>query len=163
MLLPADLTRHFHTKIPISRDLGLRVVEVSDQHAKLEAPLAPNLNHVQTAFGGSLYAAAALSCYALFQALAASAGGFSDELVIQEGRIRYLAPVARDFEVEARLQSPDQARQFIEALRRHGKARLELTAEIRERGATAAAASFTGIYVYRGAKVPGGARKEGPA
>lgn len=155
MLQPVDLTRHFHTKIPASQALGLKVVEISDRHAKLQAPLQPNINHVQTAFGGSLYAAAALSCYALFQAIAASAGGFSDELVIQEGRIQYLAPVARDFEVETRLTTSDQATQFVETLRRHGKARLELHAEIREQGSNVVAARFTGMYVYRGAKIPG--------
>lgn len=154
MIQPADLTRHFHSKIPVSQALGLQVVEISDQHALLTAPLAPNLNHVHTAFGGSLYAAAALSCYALFQAIAASVGGFSDELVIQEGRIQYIAPVTKDFQIEARLQSPDQARQFVEALRRHGKARLELSAEIREQGGNVVAARFTGMYVYRGTKLP---------
>lgn len=150
MLQPADLTQHFYAKIPISRQMGLRVVEISGLHAKVLVALAPNINHVQTAFGGSLYSAAALSCYALFQAIAYNAGGFSDELVIQEGRIQYLAPVCRDFEVESRLESAQDSSAFVETLRRHGKARLLLQAEIREQGSHVVAAKFAGTYVDRG-------------
>lgn len=152
MLKPADLTQHFYTKIPISRDLGIQVIETSALHAKVLVSLAPNLNHVQTAFGGSLYAAAALSCYALFQSIAYGAGGFSDELVIQEGRIQYLAPVAKDFEVESRLDSANESKVFVETLRRHGKARLLLKAVVREQGSSLVAARFEGTYVYRGPK-----------
>lgn len=159
MLSAAELTHQFHQKIPISQALGLRIVEVSADHARLVAPLAPNINHVQTAFGGSLYATAALSCYALFQALSHAAGGFSDELVIQQGHIDYLVPVKGDFEVVARSRTPDLVQRFTESLRRHGKARLELEAEIREQDRSELAARFNGIYVYRGAQIgppPGG-------
>lgn len=128
--------------------MGIRVTEVSSRYARIDAPLSPNINHVQTAFGGSLYAIAALSCYALFQALSQEAGGLSDELVIQEGQIRYLAPISGDFTAEARMANNDEGLKFIETLKRHGKARLLLRAEIICNGTVGAV--FEGIYVYSG-------------
>lgn len=142
-----QVTRHFHQHIPISQEMGVKVLEVSSQHARLQLPLNPNINHVHTVFGGSLYAAAALSCYAVFQAISHEAGGLSDNLVIQEGQIRYLSPVSRDFIVEARLKNPDDGTRFIEAVHRHGKARLELEANIHQDGKLCV--QFTGIYVFR--------------
>lgn len=142
-----EITRHFHAKIPISRDMGLRVTEVSSSHAVVSVPLAPNINHVHTVFGGSLYAAAALSCYALFQALSREAGGLSDELVIQEGGIKYLSPVDGDFTVRAELADPEDGRKFIETLRRHGKARLKLVASVHCRDKVRA--TFEGLYVFK--------------
>lgn len=145
-----EITRHFHLKIPISREMGLQVTEVSSKHAVVAVPLAPNVNHVQTAFGGSLYAAAALSCYALFQALAREAGGLSDELVIQEGGIRYLFPVTGDFTVRAEMAEEDGVGKFIEALRRSGKARMKLKASVICQGRTCA--EFSGTYVFKSPK-----------
>lgn len=149
-MTPEEITRHFHLKIPISREMGLRVTEVSSKHAVVAVPLAPNINHVQTVFGGSLYAAAALSCYALFQALSREAGGLSDELVIQEGGIRYLAPVDADFTVRAEMAEEKGGEKFIEALQRYGKARMKLKATVICKGRTCA--EFSGVYVFKGSK-----------
>lgn len=146
-MTPAEITQHFYLKIPISRELGIQVLEVSGRHARVTAPLKPNLNHVGTVFGGSLYSVAALSCYALFQALSKEAGGLSDELVIQEGKINYKAPITADFEVRAQLVSPGDDQRFIEGLRRHGKARLSLRAEIL--CGDKVGAIFEGIYVFK--------------
>lgn len=146
-MTPDQVTRHFHKHIPISQAMGVKVLEVSSRHARLELPLIPNINHVHTVFGGSLYAAAALSCYAVFQAISHEAGGLSDNLVIQEGNIRYLSPVSQDFIIEAHLKNPDDDKRFIEAVHRHGKARLELEAHIHQNGKLCA--QFTGTYVYR--------------
>lgn len=147
-MTPSEITAHFHKKIPLSQALGIKVIEVSSRHARVDVPLSPNINHVQTAFGGSIYAVAALSCYALFQVLAKEAGGLSDELVIQEGKIRYLAPINGDFTVESRMADQEDGHKFIETLKRHGKARLLLKAEVICNGTVGAV--FEGIYVYSG-------------
>lgn len=144
---PQEITAHFHRKIPISKQMGIQVLEVTSRRALIEVPLAPNINHVQTAFGGSLYAAAALSCYALFQVLSREAGGLSDDLVIQEGRIRYTAPTSGNFKVEATLVNDDDGQTFIEALRRHQRARLNLHASVTCNGIQTAV--FEGTYVFK--------------
>jgi thioesterase domain-containing protein len=143
----AEFERHLHQTIPISRQMGVKVIDLSDQRSLLGGQLAPNINHVQTAFGGSLYAVAALACYGLFWALAAKTSLISDNLVIQEGRNQYLHPVDGDFEVESVRPSEEDIQKFFELLQRHGRARLELSAEVRVRGKVAA--TFVGTYVSR--------------
>ncbi len=60
-----ELTTYLHEHIPITRSLGARVVHVDDHSVRLSAPLAPNLNHRATAFGGSLSTLAILSGWVL--------------------------------------------------------------------------------------------------
>lgn len=144
---PDEITQHFYAKIPLSRQLGIQVISATRSKAVLSAPLAPNINHVSTVFGGSLYAVAALSCYALFQVLAQESGELSDQLVIQEGHIRYLAPVTSDFTVEATLASPGDDKAFLEAVRRLGKGRLSLVASVLCQGQVCA--NFSGTYVFK--------------
>lgn len=127
--------------------MGLQVLSLSCDQAVVSVPLAPNINHVSTAFGGSLYAAAALACYALFQAISREAGGLSDNLVIQEGKIRYLAPVLGDFEIHATPEGPEDVRSFIAALKRHGRARMKLKSQVLCQGKPCA--EFEGVYVFR--------------
>lgn len=142
-----EITQHFYSKIPLSKQLGIKVLSATRSKAVLSAPLAPNINHVSTVFGGSLYAVAALSCYALFQVLAKESGELSDQLVIQEGRIQYLAPVTADFTIEATLASPHDDRAFLEAVRRLGKGRLTLVASVLCQGKVCA--NFSGTYVFK--------------
>lgn len=147
-----EITQHFHAQIPISQALGIQVLEASSQRAVISAPLRPNINHVKTVFGGSLYSAAALACYALFQAITRENAGANNNLVIQEGRIRYIAPVDDDFTVEAELVNHGDSQTFIEALHRQGKARLALKATVFCRNK--ACAEFEGTYVFNGKKSP---------
>ena len=59
---PAALEAFLHEKIPLTRAMGLRVAESSAARLVLEAPLAANVNHLGTAFGGSLHALPTLAC-----------------------------------------------------------------------------------------------------
>ena len=53
MPAPDDLTEYLHSHIPLTRHLGVRVAGLDDASARLCAPLAANLNHRDTAFGGT--------------------------------------------------------------------------------------------------------------
>lgn len=50
-----------HGKIPITRVMGVRVEGYDERRLVLSAPLDTNVNHLGTAFGGSLNALAVLS------------------------------------------------------------------------------------------------------
>ena len=45
--------RYLHRHIPLTAAMGVRVAAVTLQRAELRAPLAPNINHRETVFGGS--------------------------------------------------------------------------------------------------------------
>lgn len=130
----------------MSQAMGLKITAIKETEAQVFVPLDPNINHVGTAFGGSIYSASALACYALFQAIAQKAGDLSDEIVIQEGQIKYLSPILGDFQISATPDDPQAIDQFIQTLHRHGKARLNLTAQTWFGGKICA--QFSGIYVY---------------
>lgn len=143
----AEALRDLQSKIPLSKAMGLEIAELVPERALLKGPLAPNRNHIDTVFGGSLYSAGALACYVLFRAISAESGIESDNLVIQNGGIEYLAPVQGDFEILCRRPEESKVRAFLEGLRRRKKGRLRLESEILFEGRVCA--RFTGDYVFQ--------------
>lgn len=141
----ADLEMEFTQAIPITKAMGLHIAELSALRAVVEMPFDTHVNHVSSAFGGSIYSAGALACYALFRALTESRGYHGRQLVIQEGRIEYKKPVLGI--IRATASAPDRLalEGFFSALERRGKGRLRLTATI---GEGSVDALFIGDYVY---------------
>ena len=133
-------------EIPITAALSLKVARFETGVLTLAAPLAPNINHKDTAFAGSLNAVLTLAGWSMLW-LIARREMISAKVVIQDSTIRYLRPVAYDFAAECRLPARAEIERFLLILRRKGKARMELTAEIREAGELAVA--FSGRYVVQ--------------
>ena len=131
-------------QIPISDGLGISVTEASLDEILITAPLAPNLNHHGTAFGGSVSAVAILSGWALVYARLEAEGKFPG-VVIQYNAIRYLKPLEGVFAARARLTHPDKWTHFMQGLSRHGKARTIVTVDVE--GGRGIAAVFQGTYV----------------
>src|SRR4051812_36859489 len=92
-----EVERYLHAHIPISSAMGVRVVTAGPNGVTLSAPLAANINHRATAFGGSLSAVAILSAWAWLH-VAMRDAGLPSRLVIQRNSVEYLAPIAGDFE-----------------------------------------------------------------
>ncbi len=110
--LPGRLQRYLLKQIPISQGLGISVTEASLDEILIAAPLAPNLNHHGTAFGGSVSAVAILSGWALVYARLEAEGQFPG-VVIQYNEIRYLKPLQGVF--AARAPSPSRRAKSEEA------------------------------------------------
>lgn len=134
-------------KIPLVSAMGISIQEFSPTAVKLHVLHAPNKNHINTVFGGSLYSACALACYALFRAMSEESGFTEDFLVIQDGEIKYIKPVGGDFEVLAAPQAHLDMEQFLESVKRQKKGRLPLEAEVLWNGQVCA--KFQGQYVMR--------------
>ena len=133
-------------EIPISRALGLTVAGYADRILTLAAPLAPNINHKDTAFAGSLNAVLTLAGWSMLW-LVARRAAVPAKVVIQDSTIRYLHPVAHDFAAACRLPDSTEIDRFLLMLRKKGRARMQLAAEIREEGRQAVA--FSGRYVVQ--------------
>ncbi len=127
-MTPAELERYLHTHIPISAPLGVRVAGASAGQVRLTAPLAPNLNHRRTAFGGSLSAVAILAGWSLLRLRLGD--GFRGRLVIQTHTMDYVAPAEGDFAAECTAPAADLWERFTLALAGRGRARLELAATV---------------------------------
>jgi thioesterase domain-containing protein len=124
--------------------MGVRVRACDATGATLSAPLAPNINHRSTVFGGSASAVAILAGWTWLH-FALRGAGYPVRLVIQENTMRYLAPITGDFEARCSPPPPPKFEQFVKTLQRHGKARMRLTATLVRDGATVA--EFSGEYV----------------
>lgn len=129
MDLAQALQKTLNENIPLSGSLGA-VVESYDGHRLIiKTPLAPNVNHKQTAFGGSLYCSAVLSAWGLLylKLIEASEEG---QIVIFDGSIHYHKPVSGDYTAECELLSEEAWVKFLKVYRRMGKARLTIDSDI---------------------------------
>ena len=133
----------FHEHIPLTKAMGLRVVPDAERGWALEAPVALNSNHLQTAFGGSIAAVATLAGYAF---LWLELGGDSDaHVVVRESRIRYLRPVRETIRAVCSPPSADKLEGLRHSLQATGKARINLHVVVEENGI--AAAQLEGSFV----------------
>ena len=125
-LSPRSLESFLHEKIPLTRAMGLSVVECGARTV-LEAPLEPNVNHLGTAFGGSLHALPTLACYAALWTLLRDAG-MDGHVVVKRSSASYRQPVKGTLRAVCLRPPAGLATEFIGDLRRHKKARMELEA-----------------------------------
>jgi thioesterase domain-containing protein len=142
--LTSRLQQYLLKQIPISKGLGVSVAEASLEGILLTAPLAPNLNHHGTAFGGSVSAVAILAGWSLVYVRLAAENQFP-AVVIHHNEIRYLKPIESTFAARARLAHPDKWTHFTHGLSRHRKARTIVTVEIE--ATDGICALFRGTYV----------------
>lgn len=145
-----ELTAYLHAHIPSTRALGARAARSDGTSLRLEAPLAPNLNHAGTAFGGSLSAIALLAGWAVVH-LRLREHGVANRLVVQRSAMEFLAPVDGDFAATARIPSPEAWRRFLATLERHGRARLTVPVEVACRSGLCARHEGT----YAAVRLPG--------
>lgn len=128
-MTPRELERYLHDHIPLSAAMQVSVVEASEEQVILRAPLAPNINHQSTLFGGSASAVAILAAWsALHVRLAAS--GISARLVIQRNAMSYDQPIVGDFTAKASVASLDAWETFVRSFRRKGRARIAMSATL---------------------------------
>ena len=123
----AELETYLHDHIPLSRAMAVRVASISDAKVVLAAPLAPNINHRDTVFGGSASALAILSAWSLLH-LRLTAAGQPSRVVIQRNSMDYLAPIAGDFTATATLGQDATWAGFLRMLTRKGLARITVGA-----------------------------------
>lgn len=139
-----QLQETLNHEIPLTLALGLRAEALEAGALTLSAPLAPNINHKDTVFAGSLNAVVTLAGWSRVWLLLAEQG-LPGKIVIQDSSIRYLRPVTRDFTARCALPPEAEVTRFLQMMRRRGRGRLELRVEIVEDGRTAV--EFTGRYV----------------
>lgn len=145
-----------HRHIPLSQSMRVKVLRTDLDRIVLHAPLRPNRNHQQTAFGGSLSALMLLAAWSLIHSRLHPATT-SHVLVVRRLSARYHAPVTGPLRATARLAREAQWRAFERLLRRRGKARLTIGSVIEQDGRIAA--RFEGEFVAYAKSAPTPARR----
>lgn len=138
------LRRKLTTEMPVTQRLGIRLLGFRRGGARLQAPLAANINHQGTAFAGSLNAVATLAGWATVWLLLRRRG-HAAHVVIQDSSVRYLRPVTSDCEAVCEEPREEHIAHLLESLRRRGRGRIELHVTVRDDDGDAIA--FRGRYV----------------
>jgi len=141
---PAELEQYLHEHIPLSKAMEITVVSAGETGIVLRAPLAPNINHRETVFGGSASAIAILAGWSLVHTRLRVAG-LACRVVIQRNTMDYLRPVQGAFEARSWFESPEAWEGFLRLLQRKGKARITVLAVLEHGGQVAG--RFTGDFV----------------
>lgn len=131
-----------HRKIPITRAMGVQVADYTGDRLVLTAPLAVNVNHLGTAFGGSLNALAVLSGYALLW-LELEDG--DAHIVIRASSISYDRPVTGELRAVCVRPEAEVMAKFKKMFCERGRSRINLSATIEEQGSVAV--RFQGTFV----------------
>ena len=118
-----ELEAYIHQHIPISKAMGITVREASLDHVTLEAPLAANVNHQGTAFGGSIAAIATLAGWGLvWMRMQASFPGAA--IVVRRESVEFNRPVVGDLRTTC--QATESLDGLMLGIERRGKGRCEL-------------------------------------
>jgi thioesterase domain-containing protein len=147
-MTPQALEHYLHAHIPLSKAMQVRVADANPESIVLAAPLAPNINHRETLFGGSASAIAILAAWSLLH-VRLLGEGIATKLVIQRNTMSYEAPIAGDFTAIARLETPHNWALFKRTLTRRGKARIGVLSELHYAGQVAG--RLEGEFVALGA------------
>jgi thioesterase domain-containing protein len=143
-MTPDSLTAYLHDEIPLTRamDLAVRVIDATG--VRLCAPLAANINHHDTAFGGSIATIGILAGWSMLHIMLREARIHAG-IVIQNSSVSYLRPIVTDLEATCARPDPAGWELFVEMLHRGKIARIPLRSELYCRGKIAAV--HDGLYV----------------
>lgn len=142
-----ELQKVLHSEIPLTKAIGIEVVEYGDQGLILSAPLENNINHKSTAFGGSLYSVSVLSGWGLIYMLLRE-HGLSGHIVIYESSTRFLKPVTNDIVASCAFDSTEQCEKLLRTYKRKGIVRTRLESHVICNPETSVI--FEGSYVIHG-------------
>jgi thioesterase domain-containing protein len=143
-MLAVELEQYLHEHIPLSRAMAVGVASIDEGTVILRAPLAPNINHQESVFGGSASALAILAGWALLH-MRLRAAGVASRLVIQRNTMEYEQPITGAFTARAWLEQPERWGQFTAMLMRKGKGRIAVSAVLGQAGGQAG--RFRGEFV----------------
>lgn len=140
----SEITSYIHEHIPLTSHLGAVVDSFDSNSVTISAPLAPNLNHRNTAFGGSISALGILSGWTLLF-LKLKESGIKNRLVIQKSSFDFQDPIDEDFCATCTLPDAATWEKFLKTLAKHGRARIAVHSRIES--PSGAGGHHEGVYV----------------
>jgi thioesterase domain-containing protein len=128
-----ELQQYLYDHIPLSKAMQVEVVRIGADEVVVAAPLAPNINHRETVFGGSASAVAILAAWSLLHTRLASIG-IGTRLVIQSNTMQYELPIGGRFTARAFIETAADWQQFTRMLSRKGRGRISVTSVLEYEG-----------------------------
>lgn len=128
-----ELEQYLYEHIPLSLAMQVSVINVRDNGVTLRAPLAPNINHTSTIFGGSASAVAILAAWSLVHVYMKNAG-ITCSIVIQRNSMEYEKPIYGSFTARSYITQPEHLQLFMKTLLRRGRARVSVSSLLEHEG-----------------------------
>lgn len=126
---PIDLEQYLHAHLPLTKAMQIYVVGLKPGEITLGAPLQPNINHQQGVFGGSAATLATAAAWSLVHTQLVVAG-VPGEVVIQRSSMDFILPMKDEFVARAFVPHPEAWPKFVQMLKRRGRARIAISAEV---------------------------------
>ena len=120
------LQRYLNERIPISGAMGVEVLEAGLKQVIIRAPLAPNVNHMKTAFGGSVSAVAMLSAWSLLYVRLLNED-IKSNIVIHKTAVTFERPIIDTFTSTTVFDYEPAWEEFASKLKTKNKAGLNLS------------------------------------
>lgn len=137
-----ELEKYLYEQIPASKLLEVGVKYCSSSKIELKAPLAPNINHKNTVFGGSLSVLAILAGWSLVYM---RLEGIRNEIVIQQSTMSYLKAAKGAFTAVSVYEDSAVWSKFNRSFTKRGRGRIQVESNVFCKGEVVA--SFQGTYV----------------
>ncbi|MCB1100606.1 MAG: thioesterase domain-containing protein [Verrucomicrobiae bacterium] len=125
----ASLQAYLHEHIPLTAAMQVAVVEAGWQRVIVSAPLAPNINHRDTVFGGSASTLAIVAAWSLLHVRLRHLGIVS-RVVIQRNTMEYQRPIVGDFQSIATIENDGSWDKFMTILNRKSRSRISIKSEL---------------------------------
>ncbi len=128
-----DIEAYLHEHIPLSRSMGVSVQAADANGVILSAPLAPNINHRETVFGGSASSIAILAAWSVVH-FGLRREGLDSRVVIRKNTMTYDRPMAGTFTATCSAPNTAAWQRFIATLKRRKIARIKLVTVLEYEG-----------------------------
>ena len=139
-----ELQTYLHEHIPLSAAMQSSIDVLEPEQVIMSAPLAPNINHRDTVFGGSASTLATLAAWTLVHSRL-KREGITARVVIQQHCMRYDKPITDRFQAVCNLPQQKTWDRFMHMLQRKGRGRIHLLAQLQCHGDTVG--QFEGDFV----------------
>lgn len=141
-----ELESYLREHIPLTEKMGLTVEESGLSRVVLRGPVAPNVNHAETVFGGSACALAMMAGWGLVHLRFHDRPG-DTRIVIQRNEMEFLEPIEDEFTAVCESPGESEWEEMASNLERWDKARIHLDVDLFCEGQLVA--EFRGSYVIQ--------------
>jgi thioesterase domain-containing protein len=129
VMTAAELEAYLHERIPLTRAMAVEVRVAGPDGVEVYAPLAPNINHRDTVFGGSASAVAIVAAWSALH-VRMRAAGLDVRLVIRRNTMSYERPISTGFTATAAPPAGDAWDKLVATVGRGRPARVNVQAQL---------------------------------
>jgi thioesterase domain-containing protein len=130
----STLQQSLYERIPLSRAMGVTVLQADPHCVVLGAPLAPNINHSGTVFGGSASAVAVLAAWSMVE-VGLQAAAQPGRIVVRRSAMDFEQPIRADFTATAHAPGAVEWQKLLSTLQRGRMGRIVVRSVLTAEGA----------------------------